>query len=112
MQRCKPIFTSRLEVVLLIIMSVAYQAAAQEFSLTPEKEKYLRDDAGLCDREQRQEIINLLEKHNQNHLGRIYLDILKKLPEGKTVQQYAYSRLNERPRSSGKKPIKLCSLWR
>jgi len=83
------------------------QAAAQEVRITPLKEDYLRDDIGIFDREQRKVIILLLEKQSQKPLGRIYLDILDKLPSGLAIDQYARKRLNERPKMPNERADKI-----
>ena len=90
-----------------LIVLLACPVTAQEVHITPLREDYLRDDAGLLDREQRKELIGLLEKQAQKTLGRIYLDILDKLPPGLTIDQYAYKRLNERPRMPNERADKI-----
>src|ERR1051325_10629847 len=82
----------------ILVLLLFCQVAAQEVRTIPPKEDYLRDDVGLLDREQRRVIIGLLEKQSQKSLGRIYLDILDKLPPDLTIEQYARKRLNEQPR--------------
>ena len=90
-----------------LIVLLACPVTAQEVHITPLREDYLRDDAGLLDREQRKELIGLLEKQAQNTLGRIYLDILDKLPPGLTIDQYTHKRLNERPRMPNERADKI-----
>src|SRR5438128_8577922 len=90
-----------------LIVLLACPVTAQEMHITPIREDYLRDDVGLLDREQRKEIIGLLEKQAQKPLGRIYLDILDKLPPGLTIDQYAHKRLNERPRMPNERVDKI-----
>src|SRR5438128_11369336 len=90
-----------------LIVLLACPVTAQEVHITPLREDYLRDDVGLLDREQRKELIGLLEKQAQKTLGRIYLDILDKLPPGLTIDQYAYKRLNERPRMPNERADKI-----
>ena len=91
--------TNRIITLLFVLLlTCACQATAQKIDLNEIEEKYLRDDVGLLNEEQRQEILSLLMQHNKKSLGRIYLDIIQKLPAGKTIQQYAYDRLNEQPR--------------
>ena len=80
---------------------------AQEISVAPLKEDYLRDDVGLLDREQRKVIIGQLEQQSQKPLGRIYLDILEKLPPDLTIDQYARKRLNEHPRRPNERADKI-----
>ena len=92
---------------LFLIVLLACPVTAQEVHITPLREDYLRDDVGLLDREQRKEIIGLLEKQAQNTLGRIYLDILDKLPRGLTIDQYGHKRLNERPRMPNERGDKI-----
>ena len=90
----------------LLLICPSY-AAAQQLNVTPLKEHYLRDDVGLFDREQRGIIVSLLEKQNKKPLGRIYLDILEKLPTGESVAAYARRRLNDQPRLPGEKEDKI-----
>ena len=90
-----------------LVILLACPVTAQEVHITPLREDYLRDDVGLFAREQRKEIIGLLEKQAQKTLGRIYLDILDKLPPGLTIDQYAYKRLNERPRMPNERADKI-----
>src|ERR1044071_1019538 len=87
----------------LLLLICACTSTAQKVNVTQLEEDFLRDDVGLLDTEQRQEIISLLTGHNKKALGRIYLDIIQKLPEGKTIQQYAYDRLNEQGRMANDK---------
>lgn len=90
-----------------LLIFLVSSVAAQEFSITPLKEQYLRDDVGLLDRTQRETIIGLLEKQSQKSLGRIYLDIIDRLPAGQTIEQYARKRLNEQSRMPGEKADKI-----
>jgi uncharacterized protein len=90
-----------------LIALLASPVTAQEIHITPLREDYLQDDVGLLDREQRKEIIGLLEEQGQKTLGRIYLDILNSLPPGLTIEQYARKRLNERPRMPLEKADKI-----
>ena len=87
----------------LLIVLLTSLVTAQEAHITPLRADYLRDDVGLLDRVERKEIIGLLEQPGQKPLGRIYLDILDKLPPGLTIDQYAHKRLNERPRMANEK---------
>ena len=89
----------------LIICSSS--TSAQSVSVTQLEATFLRDDIGLLNREQQQEITGLLTEHNKKFPGRIYLDLLHKLPDGKTIQQYAYDRLNEQPRMPDEKADKI-----
>src|SRR5436305_10253065 len=90
-----------------LIVLLFCPVTAQEVHITPLREDYLRDDVGLLDREQRKEIIGLLEKQEQKTLGRIYLDIIDKLPSGLTIDQYAHKRLNEQPRRAKERADKI-----
>jgi uncharacterized protein len=90
-----------------LIVLLACPVTAQEVYITPLRGDYLRDDVGLLDREQRKEIIDLLEKQGQKTLGRIYLDILDNPPSGLTIDQYAHKRLNERPRMPNERADKI-----
>ena len=69
------ILINQIAIPILLILFTACQIAAQEARITPLEESYLRDDAGLLNREQREVIFTLLERHNKQNLGRIYLDV-------------------------------------
>lgn len=97
----------RFAILLLFILLSGWQIAAQDFQLTPLNQSYLRDDVGLLDRGQREEISKILERQNQSSPGRIYLDILPQLPAGKTLERYAFARLNEDPRDADEKADKI-----
>ncbi len=71
------------------------------------KEQYVTDAANLLSREQMEEISALLEEHNQKGLGRIYLCIIEGLPEGKTIEEYSYEKINEKPRRADEKRDKI-----
>jgi len=79
----------------LLVLLLLCQAAGQELRVTRLNEGYLRDDVGLFDREERKVITDLLQEQSQKPLGRIYLDILEKLPSDLTIEQYARKRLND-----------------
>ena len=91
----------------LLLLASACHTTNQKLTLTQSEASYLHDDAGLLNGQQRQEILSLLTKHNEKSLGRIYLDIIQKLPAGKTIQQYAYDRLNEQTRMSNERADKI-----
>jgi hypothetical protein len=63
----------------------------------------LSDEAQLLSREQATEISKLLEAHNAHGPGRIYVVIIKQLPPGVTIEQYALKKINERPRGNNEK---------
>ena len=72
-------------VFFVLLLICACTQIAQKVNVTHLEEDFLRDDAGLLNTEQRQEIVSLLTEHNKESLGRIYLDIIQKSPGGKTI---------------------------
>lgn len=101
-------FTYRLTAILILfLLTCACHSTAQRINVTEIERDYLRDDARLLNEEQRREILSLLTEHNKKALGRIYLDIIQKVPTGITIEQYAYDRLNQQPRMPNEKADKI-----
>jgi len=100
--------TNRLITFLFVfLLACACHTTAQKITITESEASYLCDEVGLLNEEQRQEILSLLTEHNKKSLGRIYLDIIQKLPAGKTIEQYSYDRLNEQPRNTNERTDKI-----
>ncbi|GAK56409.1 hypothetical protein U27_03371 [Candidatus Vecturithrix granuli] len=64
---------------------------------------YLTDEANVLSEAQRTELIDRLEAHNSTQVGRIFVLIIPKLPEEKTLEAYAYEKINATPLASGER---------
>ncbi|MCP4401462.1 MAG: SUMF1/EgtB/PvdO family nonheme iron enzyme [bacterium] len=58
---------------------------------------YLEDVAGVLTQTQQKELLELLAPRNSTNLGRIFIQIIPKLPEDTTVEAYAHMRINDPP---------------
>jgi len=57
----------------------------------------IEDSSNLLTKEQQNEIQRILFAHNQNYLGRIHLQIIPKLPQNLTIEEYSFQCLDRRP---------------
>lgn len=80
-----------------VIMSFAI-TFAQNSAVNVQKGSYIQDDANLLKQKEIDDINTLLETHNNNFIGRIFVRIISNLPNGKSINVYANDLINERPR--------------
>jgi uncharacterized protein len=63
----------------------------------------LRDEAQLLGREHAAEVSKMLEAHNARGPGWLYVLIIKQLPPGVTIEEYALKKINERSPAKNEK---------
>ena len=63
----------------------------------------LTDQAGILAPQQRKQLAALLETHNQKGPGRISVLIIKRLPEGTSLERHAADKINEPPLAPSQK---------
>jgi uncharacterized protein len=112
------IFTIKPPLALLLSIFFLFLISCKALSLTVDQtssntqmsEPYIDDNVGLLTNEQVNELSALLDRHNRTELGRLYLCIIEKLPDGKTIEQYTYEKINEKPKEPNERRDKILLL--
>ncbi len=71
---------------------------------------YLDDESGTLTNEQRDGLSKLIAAQNRKGLGRIFVLILKNLPEGRTLERTASLAINQEPSSPNERPDRILIL--